>query len=466
MRFFDVFQKNKTMFPDRIIFEDELFGEYTFEYAEEASAKVYSFLSDMKIGKEDIVVIRMKRSARIYLVMLGVWKAGAAFAVIGENSPEKYAAQVLKDTNPIMIFDDECYEKAMAYPEKEGCISADEHDLACVIYSTGSSGFFKGSMHEYGSIETVLKKLNAAGANPLFETGDAPNRNIINSGFYTIDAVMELIWSIYFGSYYYIIPFDAVADFPKYIETLRQKKIEIICVAPDTYKKLKQYKLPDMKRIDLSLDVSVDNLDNTDFGYTNSYGLTEAFGMVTSAFLEGKDYDVVPCGKPCPLTNVKVCDKEGNELPEGETGELYVENIYFRGYLNLPELTAQKHKNGWILTGDLAYMDSEDVVYVLGRIVDMVETEEGYIIPSMISSAVKRLFPKIRKSYIKLFKKENEIKICLYYCGDNEYSIDEFKAVLKGNIPDYMMPTHCIIKDEFEYFNFGKINRLSFEEPK
>jgi len=464
MNLFDILQKNVAAVPDRIVFEDEPHGTYSFADIETASAKVYAYLVQKGVTTEDIVVIQMKRSARVLLTMLGVWKAGAAFVVIGEYSTEKYVNQVLHDAEGGFSFTDETYEEAMQVAPLTGYKAASEHDLACLIYSTGSSGFFKGSMHEYGTIHHTLKKFQAANEKPLYETGEKETRNLMLYPLYSIDSIVELLFAVFFGNYYYVVPYRTILSFPRLVTLINEKKIEIICVAANNYRKLKQYDLPTLKRLDLSFDVNIDDLDK-DCVYTNTYALTEAFGWVTSGYVEKGQYDVVPSGPLCPLTKAVICDKNGVALQKGEIGEICVYNEFFRGYRNRPALTAEILHDGWISTGDIGYIDDNDNFVVLGRKIDMAETEKGYIIPTLISVQIKKRFPNITKSYVKVFQNENETKICLYYCGDREYTLEEFHAALKGNLPAYMMPTHCEKKDDFKFLCFGKIDRFSFKEP-
>ena len=74
-------------------------------------------------------------------------------------------------------------------------------------------------------------------------------------------------------------------------------------------------------------------------------------------------------GKPLAGFRAKVVDSEGREMPAGETGELCVQGeAVGGGYFRMPEATAETFdREGWLHTGDLAYLDHEGYVYLRGR---------------------------------------------------------------------------------------------------
>jgi long-chain acyl-CoA synthetase len=104
----------------------------------------------------------------------------------------------------------------------------------------------------------------------------------------------------------------------------------------------------------------------------NGYGLTET-SSVTS-YNDGSDYVRKPesCGVPVPVCDVKVVDPNGNALPVGEVGELWIKgpNVV-KGYWNKPEATAETFTDGWLHSGDLARIDEEGFVYIVDRAKDM-----------------------------------------------------------------------------------------------
>jgi long-chain acyl-CoA synthetase len=104
------------------------------------------------------------------------------------------------------------------------------------------------------------------------------------------------------------------------------------------------------------------------------YGMTETNGLGTS--ISGADLleRGRSCGRPIPpMVTVKVVDPNGREVPRGDTGEIWIHGVMnFRGYWNKPDATRETLKDGWVCSGDIGHMDSEDFVFITDRAKDMV----------------------------------------------------------------------------------------------
>ncbi len=103
------------------------------------------------------------------------------------------------------------------------------------------------------------------------------------------------------------------------------------------------------------------------------YGMTEtnAYGPQNA----GDDFIAHPTstGRPVPIMDLKVTDPDGNELPTGETGEIWFRApSLIRGYWNRPDATAETIIDGWLRSGDIGHLDEEGFVYVSDRAKDMV----------------------------------------------------------------------------------------------
>ncbi len=103
------------------------------------------------------------------------------------------------------------------------------------------------------------------------------------------------------------------------------------------------------------------------------YGMTEtnAYGPQNA----GDDFVANPksTGRPVPVMSIRVTDPEGNELPAGETGEIWFSGpTLIKGYWNRPDATAETIVDGWLRSGDIGHVDEEGFVYVSDRAKDMV----------------------------------------------------------------------------------------------
>ncbi|HCY42905.1 MAG TPA: long-chain fatty acid--CoA ligase [Prolixibacteraceae bacterium] len=106
------------------------------------------------------------------------------------------------------------------------------------------------------------------------------------------------------------------------------------------------------------------------------YGLSEASPVISSNALHAIKFG--SSGKLVKYMDLKICDNDGNELPQGEKGEIVVkgDNV-MKGYWNNPKATAETIKDGWLFTGDMGYMDNDGFLYVLGRFKSLLIGSDG-----------------------------------------------------------------------------------------
>jgi long-chain acyl-CoA synthetase len=103
------------------------------------------------------------------------------------------------------------------------------------------------------------------------------------------------------------------------------------------------------------------------------YGMTETSGIITA--ISGDFFVDKPasCGRAMPTFDVKVVGEDGQSLPAGQPGELWVKGAsVIKGYINRPEATAESITDGWLHTGDVAYLDEDQFIYLVDRKKDMV----------------------------------------------------------------------------------------------
>ncbi|MGE0736471.1 MAG: class I adenylate-forming enzyme family protein [Alphaproteobacteria bacterium] len=134
--------------------------------------------------------------------------------------------------------------------------------------------------------------------------------------------------------------------------------------------------------------------------YFNCYGLTETAPDLTifdarefrAAIASGdRSGPVLSVGKPNALNELRVVDRNGQEVPRGDVGELIARgpNI-MTGYLNLPAETASALRGGWLYTGDIARIDEHGYVYLLDRLKDLIVSGGENIYTSEVEAAIHR----------------------------------------------------------------------------
>ena len=106
------------------------------------------------------------------------------------------------------------------------------------------------------------------------------------------------------------------------------------------------------------------------------YGSTETTANVTfNNHTRAKFQKTTSCGREARNVEVKIVDDNGLEVPVGKVGEIVVRGASnMKGYWKLPEATAETIKNGWLHTGDMAYMDEDRYLYIVDRKKDMIRS--------------------------------------------------------------------------------------------
>jgi fatty-acyl-CoA synthase len=128
-------------------------------------------------------------------------------------------------------------------------------------------------------------------------------------------------------------------------------------------------------------------------GLWHLYGLTEASGGGTispPAAHNPERGKLRSCGKPYPGVELRIVDPLGKDVPTGEVGEIILRSpTLMKGYWNKPaETSATFFGDGWLRTGDAAYMDGDGFVYVHDRIKDMIITGGENVYPAEVENAL------------------------------------------------------------------------------
>lgn len=147
------------------------------------------------------------------------------------------------------------------------------------------------------------------------------------------------------------------------------------------------------------------------------YGLSEASPVISSNALHATKFG--SSGRLVKYLELKICDEDGKELPQGANGEIVVkgDNVMM-GYWNNPKATAETLKDGWLYTGDLGSMDADGFLYVLGRYKSLLIGSDGEkFSPEGIEEALVEQSPFIDQ--------------CMLYNNQNPYTV----AMIVPNMP-------------------------------
>ena len=139
------------------------------------------------------------------------------------------------------------------------------------------------------------------------------------------------------------------------------------------------------------------------------YGLSEAAPIISTN--APRKHKLGSSGFLAKYLELKICDDDGNELPQGQKGEIVVkgENIML-GYWKNEKATAETLKDGWLYTGDMGYMDPDGFLYVMGRFKSLLIGNDGEkFSPEGIEEALVEQSPFIEQ--------------CMLYNNQNPYTV-------------------------------------------
>ena len=195
------------------------------------------------------------------------------------------------------------------------------------------------------------------------------------------------------------------------------------------------------------------------------YGLTECSPLVSV-----NPYDITchngSIGLPVPSTDVKLIDDAGEEVAQGEPGELCIKGPQVMlGYWQRPDATDEVLKNGWLRSGDIVTVDHEGFLRIVDRKKDMILVSGFNVYPNEIED-VLMLHPKVREAAAIGVPNDAAgelVKICVVK-KDPSLSKDELIAHCKKHLTGYKIPKIVEFRDELPKTNVGKILRRELRE--
>ena len=150
-----------------ILFDDAHSKGITYTQFDEMTGKVYAWLKEQGIGKEDFVLINLPRGVFPIIAMVGVWKAGAAWALVEDTYAPERIAYIRKDCGCVAELNGSNWDTVMHMEPISGFVTADLHDAAYAIYTSGTTGNPKGVLHEYGNLERAIESIKLNGVTPF-----------------------------------------------------------------------------------------------------------------------------------------------------------------------------------------------------------------------------------------------------------------------------------------------------------
>jgi fatty-acyl-CoA synthase len=347
------------------------------------------------------------------------------------------------------------------------------HDTALLMYTSGTTGRPKGAMLRHGSVVSHI------GTWARHLGLHAEDRSIMASPlFWSFGCTVNACVPLQCGS---MIALQERFDPLAFLRDLTRHRCSHLQGVPSQYEMAIGH--PDSAQYDLSLlrlvqiggSASAEGLARRILGrapaaqFVSAYGLTEAVGVNTYTDLDDPLEAVMQTvGHAAPDNELTIRIPEGDDdLPRGEVGELCIrgDNV-MTGYLDNPEATEAALRGGWLRTGDLAVMDEDGYVRIVGRHVDAYKRGGANVYPAEAEALIGE-HPSVLAVAIVGVPNERLGEIGAAFVVPRPGATvraDEILSFCASRIAAYKVPGEVLVVDELPVTPTGKIKKFVLKE--
>jgi amino acid adenylation domain-containing protein len=487
-----------------LIFEEK---QLTYGELNRRANKLAHYLRSLGVGPETLVGIFVERSALMVVGLLGILKAGGAYVPLDPAYPQDRLAFIVNDAGiKVLLTERDMLESLPAHQAELICLDADwekmsaqpetnpdagvrGQNLAYVIYTSGSTGKPKGALVTH---ENVLRLFSSTHSWFVFGPGDV--WTLFHS--YAFDFSVWEIWgALLYGGRLIVVPYLISRSPESFYKLLRERQVTVLNQTPSAFRQLMQVDERSSDEGDLSLRLVIFGGEALDIAglkpwferhgdktpqLVNMYGITETTVHVTYRPLVKEDLTSAASliGVQIPDLQFYILDSNLEPLPQDVPGEVYVGGAgVSRGYLNRPELTAERfipdpfddepgarlYKTGdsarRLSNGDIEYLGRIDQqVKIRGFRIELGEIEATLLDHPSVSDAV--VIAKDTRS------DEKQVVAYIVQAAEEALNVAELRGFLKKKLPDYMIPSHFITLYALPLTPNGKIDRRALPDPQ
>lgn len=338
-------------------------------------------------------------------------------------------------------------------------VPLDEDDVADIMYTSGTTGRPKGVVVRHRNVSMIPNgRPNWTGdgwlhASPFFTfAGIASVYNPMKLGMtglyqprFDAQAWMEVVEARRPAAVFLVpamaqllISHDGFEDAD--LSSIKMATLGSAPLAPETMRRLRE-KL-------------------TEAWVSNNWGMTEAGSAYCVLPPDEVERRIGSVGKPVPPTEIKVVGEDGSTLGPDQVGELLVSNPgKEREYFNDPEATARTWQDGWLHTGDLARIDADGYLYIVGRQKDVIIRGGNNIHSGDVESVILE-FPGVQEVAVAGIPHDvlgEDVAAWIVVVPGQSVDLDELKAFLSERLSDYKVPRQVRFVDSLPRNATGKV---------
>ena len=201
----------------------------------------------------------------------------------------------------------------------------------------------------------------------------------------------------------------------------------------------------------------------------NIYGPTEGTVVCTRQRLTNpaivtEKRQILAIGPAYPNFKINICDPSGATLPDGETGEIVISSVQLSdGYFNRPEQTAEKFKvidgERWYFTGDLGYRDENGIFHHMGRTDNQVKLKGNRIELEEVEMHLRKACKTDLATIVAWPIVDGSAQGLVGYSTNMNMPEADVQAEMKRTLPEYMVPTRIILREELPRNINDKVDR-------
>lgn len=450
------------------------------------------------VAPGDLVAVCLPRVPAAITALLGVLRAGCGYLPLDPAYPPDRLHFMLEDSGaaaviaapqthilpPVRTIRSVSLTDALldAGPTPGALPEVRPESLAYVIYTSGSTGRPKGVAVEHRNVAALLQSVAECIA---FKPDD------IWSWFHSVAfdvSVWEIWTALISGGQVAVVGVHETRDTTAFCELLRMRQVTVLSQTPSAFRRL----LPVLEREGSLYSVRTvmlagEPINIAEFGgilraspgshpsIYNLYGITEGTVHSTIKELSTADLDAgvqSPIGIPLPHVRVRVLDGERSPVPVFQHGELWIGGDgVARGYVNRPELTAQRFVTGlqsgsaempWYRTGDVVRQLPTGELDYIGRMDRQVKLR-GFRIELGEIETVLQGHPSISAATVDVREEEataaDRLAARLVLTSGADLTVEEIRAWLMARVPAYMVPASFATVGNLPMTPNGKVDR-------
>ncbi|NMX46080.1 amino acid adenylation domain-containing protein [Pseudomonas sp. WS 5407] len=451
-------------------------GELSLSYRDlnRRANRLAHHLISQGVQPGESVAIALPRCLDLLVCQLAILKCAAVYVPLDVNAPVERQAFIVKDSGARHVLDDlaqlDLDTQSPANPDP----AQSAQSVAYILYTSGSTGTPKGVQVPHLAISRLVLNNGFAEFNAHDRVAFASNP--------AFDASTLEVWApLLNGGCVVVVEQVQLLSQAAFAELLREQAVSVLWMTAGLFHQYADALMPVFRQLRY-LIVGGDVLDPQVIGRVlklgkpqhllNGYGPTEATTFSTTFEITTLGEGAIPIGRPIANAQAYVLDARQQPLPVGVTGELYIGGAgVAKGYLNLPQLSAEKFVpnpfgDGQLYrSGDLACWRADGNLMYLGRNDLQVKIRGFRIEPGEIEACLCAC-AGIRDVVVSVREDEpGHKRLVAYYTADATLDIATLRAHVQGRLPDYMVPSAYVWLAQLPLTANGKLDRKALPVP-